>query len=164
MRKYPVQLLFTTLTSVFSPANIPHIPSPFSRSPSHSAASSTPPTSSPLRPHVSSLPEAPLPLPRLHRSSPLAPSPLSRLHGSSPLAVSSPLADSDASSAQGNRTPKKEKLTPFLLSRRINPFDSIARPVSNSKSSKLQKMIQPPENSKVSFSLDLTQAEFSRQD
>ncbi|KII93647.1 hypothetical protein PLICRDRAFT_35879 [Plicaturopsis crispa FD-325 SS-3] len=82
--------------------------------------------------------------------------------------VSSPLASSPA--VPSSRTAPKRN-SPFPSSRPLRPFASIsnafATPNSSSKkptNGKAVKMIEPPKNHRGTFVLNLTQAEFSRQD
>ncbi|KAF8887938.1 hypothetical protein CPB84DRAFT_1684367 [Gymnopilus junonius] len=89
-------------------------------------------------------------------------------------AVSSPLA---AASSQSNfpaikRTVQKRNSS-FPSSRALRPFPTISHilqppsPTATPSSSGVKKpvkLIEPPENFKTTFVLDLTQAEFSRQD
>ncbi|TFK41359.1 hypothetical protein BDQ12DRAFT_679334 [Crucibulum laeve] len=83
--------------------------------------------------------------------------------------VSSPLADSSSARTATQRIAVKRN-TSFPSSRALRPFASIshafqqpgAGPTASSK--KPMKLIQPPENFKATFVLNLTQAELSRQD
>ncbi|KAF9056626.1 hypothetical protein BJ165DRAFT_1522520 [Panaeolus papilionaceus] len=83
--------------------------------------------------------------------------------------VSSPLADSQTNIPPVKREIPK-RVSHFPSSRALRPFPAIAhvmapgKATSNNKSSKPVKLIQPPTNFKATFVLDLTQAEFSRQD
>ncbi|KAF8203256.1 hypothetical protein BJ912DRAFT_349904 [Pholiota molesta] len=82
--------------------------------------------------------------------------------------VSSPLAGSTQGVPQTIR-PVAKRGPSFPSSRALRPFPTIAH-VLNPMSSKASpgakpvKLIQPPKNFKAEFVLDLTQAEFSRQD
>ena len=85
-------------------------------------------------------------------------------------AVSSPLAQSSQSSG----VPPAQRVIPkrntsFPSSRALRPFPTISHLVQPSKAGmssakKPVKLIEPPKNFKATFVLDLTQAEFSRQD
>ncbi|KIK98498.1 hypothetical protein PAXRUDRAFT_134058 [Paxillus rubicundulus Ve08.2h10] len=85
----------------------------------------------------------------------------SRLGAASPL-VSSPLAGSTQNSvvAPSRSIPKRNPQ--FAQSRPLRPFASISQHTFSSK--KPVKLIEPPQNFKTTFILDLTQEEFSRQD
>ncbi|KAF9036471.1 hypothetical protein BDZ89DRAFT_946417 [Hymenopellis radicata] len=81
--------------------------------------------------------------------------------------VSSPLAGPTCSQGQTKRiTPRRNPS--FPSSRALRPFPTIAtatQPLgSKSGNKKPVKLIQPPANHLHTFVLDLTQAEFSRQD
>ncbi|RXW20626.1 hypothetical protein EST38_g5231 [Candolleomyces aberdarensis] len=85
--------------------------------------------------------------------------------------VSSPLADSSsAAKAPMQRPTLAKRNSAFATSRALRPFPTIAHALQPSKStntaskSKPIKLIEPPKNYKMSFVLDLTQAEFSRQE
>ncbi|PPQ63502.1 hypothetical protein CVT24_004729 [Panaeolus cyanescens] len=79
--------------------------------------------------------------------------------------VSSPLADS-----QTNIPPVKRELpkraSAFPSSRALRPFPAIAHVMSpkGPAATKPVKLIEPPANFKATFVLELTQAEFSRQE
>lgn len=63
--------------------------------------------------------------------------------------------------------PKRSlSITPvsFPTSRPLRPFPSMAQPRSPVSPRKTTKIIEPPKNFKSEFVLNLTQAEFSRQD
>ncbi|KAF5356358.1 hypothetical protein D9756_004231 [Leucocoprinus leucothites] len=81
--------------------------------------------------------------------------------------VSSPLAGT-TSSTHTQTTAQRiipRRNASFPSSRALRPFPSIAQslqPSSNSK--KAVKIIEAPKNQPTMFMLDLTQAEFSRQD
>ncbi|KAF9480479.1 hypothetical protein BDN70DRAFT_805325 [Pholiota conissans] len=83
-------------------------------------------------------------------------------------AVSSPLAGSAQAVPQAIR-PVQKRGPSFPSSRALRPFPTIAHvlhPLSAKSTSgaKPVKLIEPPKNFKAEFVLDLTQAEFSRQD
>ncbi|KAI0932504.1 hypothetical protein AcW1_000390 [Taiwanofungus camphoratus] len=83
--------------------------------------------------------------------------------------VSSPLASNGASRP---RPPRHLSGSPsFPTSRPLRPFPSIANTLSGlsqrsngTASKKVTKLIEPPADLKSAFVLNLTQAEFSRQD
>ncbi|KAF9229551.1 hypothetical protein BS17DRAFT_771611 [Gyrodon lividus] len=84
----------------------------------------------------------------------------SQLGAASPC-VSSPLAGSTHNSVTPSRSiPKRNPH--FAQSRPLRPFASISQHTFTSK--KPVKLIEPPQNFKTTFILDLTQGEFSRQD
>ncbi|EKM49094.1 uncharacterized protein PHACADRAFT_154721 [Phanerochaete carnosa HHB-10118-sp] len=88
--------------------------------------------------------------------------------------VSSPLArptsiDGPAYLSTRPQPKRNLSITPvhFPTSRPLRPFPSIAQPLSPlspTSSRKAIKIIEPPKNFKSEFVLNLTQAEFSRQD
>ncbi|EAU93452.1 hypothetical protein CC1G_04431 [Coprinopsis cinerea okayama7 len=86
--------------------------------------------------------------------------------------VSSPLAESFSS---GNMKPQSiprpqpaRQHGAFMPSRALRPFPTISHALQPSKSSNLGnkpvKLIEPPKNCKMTFVLDLTQAELGRQE
>ena len=74
--------------------------------------------------------------------------------------VSSPLAGPTHNSVSVPPRPLPRRNPQFALSRPIRPFTSI----SQNSSLKPVKLIEPPQNFKTTFILDLTQEELSRQD
>ncbi|KAK1232587.1 hypothetical protein PQX77_004255 [Marasmius sp. AFHP31] len=80
--------------------------------------------------------------------------------------VSSPLAGGP--NATKRITPKRN--SSFPSSQALRPFPTVStalRPISTQKTTsdkKSVKLIEPPANSRTTFVLDLSQAEFSRQD
>lgn len=94
-----------------------------------------------------------------------SPMSLSRPQVSSPLAVSF-----DAGVTRPQPIPRppmpQRKSSGFMQSRALRPFPTISHALQPSKSSNAKpvKLIKPPQNSKMTFVLDLTQAEFSRQE
>ncbi|KAF8649833.1 hypothetical protein AX16_005597 [Volvariella volvacea WC 439] len=83
--------------------------------------------------------------------------------------VSSPLASSSDAARTAVQRPAAQRTPSFPSSRPLRPFPSISHAVrqptsSGPTSKKPVKIIQPPENHKVTFMLNLTQAEFSRQE
>ncbi|KAF9557874.1 hypothetical protein CPC08DRAFT_710082 [Agrocybe pediades] len=88
-------------------------------------------------------------------------------------AVSSPLAGSSQSNIPSAKRIVPQRNTSFPSSRALRPFPTISHLIqpaslSSAKSSpsapKRVKLIEPPKTFKSEFVLDLTQAEFSRQD
>ncbi|PPQ97158.1 hypothetical protein CVT26_000421 [Gymnopilus dilepis] len=90
-------------------------------------------------------------------------------------AVSSPLAESSQSNYPAIKRPVQKRTPSFPSSRALRPFPTISHIMqppaatsvpssSSSPSKKPVKLIEPPANFKTTFVLDLTQAEFSRQD
>ncbi|KAF8226089.1 hypothetical protein L208DRAFT_1407606 [Tricholoma matsutake] len=80
--------------------------------------------------------------------------------------VSSPLADSSHSGRTAAQRIIPRRNTTFQSSRALRPFPSIShtlQPTSSTKKAPV-KLIVPPQNYRCTFVLDLTQAEFSRQD
>ncbi|KDR84791.1 hypothetical protein GALMADRAFT_290017 [Galerina marginata CBS 339.88] len=86
--------------------------------------------------------------------------------------VSSPLADSSQSNIPSAKRIVQKRNSSFPSSRALRPFPTISHltqpsPTSANPSSstpRAVKLIEPPKNFKATFVLDLTQAEFSRQD
>ncbi|KAF9452517.1 hypothetical protein P691DRAFT_205221 [Macrolepiota fuliginosa MF-IS2] len=81
--------------------------------------------------------------------------------------VSSPLAgNSSATHTQTTAQRVIPRRNPaFTSSRALRPFPSIAQSIQPSAGNKKAvKIIEAPKNQKTMFMLDLTQAEFSRQD
>ncbi|KAJ7597698.1 hypothetical protein C8J56DRAFT_818391 [Mycena floridula] len=81
--------------------------------------------------------------------------------------VSSPLAASSQSTNSSQRIPPRRNAS-FPSSRGIRPFASISnalQPLASNKSQKHKavKLIVPPAHQQGTFVLNLTQAEFSRQ-
>ncbi|KAF9270480.1 hypothetical protein L218DRAFT_976264 [Marasmius fiardii PR-910] len=80
--------------------------------------------------------------------------------------VSSPLADPSNGIAAKRVAPKRN--SSFPSSQALRPFPTIAaalRPMQQTGSAKKPvKIIEPPANFSTTFMLDLSQAEFSRQD
>ncbi|KAF8845306.1 hypothetical protein BDN67DRAFT_893027 [Paxillus ammoniavirescens] len=85
----------------------------------------------------------------------------SQLGAASPL-VSSPLAGSTHNSVAAPSRSIPKRNPHFAQSRPLRPFASISQNTLSSK--KPVKLIEPPQNFKTTFILDLTQGEFSRQD
>ncbi|TEB04477.1 hypothetical protein FA13DRAFT_1654735 [Coprinellus micaceus] len=88
---------------------------------------------------------------------------MSRPRVSSPLAANGPTMSSAPRPAFPKRSPG------FATSRALRPFPTISHALQPSNSTGLSKskpikLIEPPKNFKMSFVLDLTQAEFSRQE
>ncbi|PPQ90450.1 hypothetical protein CVT25_014968 [Psilocybe cyanescens] len=86
-------------------------------------------------------------------------------------AVSSPLASSSQPGLPAEKRMAPKRNPSFPSSRALRPFPTIShlmQPSLTAKSStkvpKTIKLIEPPKNYKATFVLDLTQAEFSRQD
>ncbi|PBL00862.1 hypothetical protein ARMGADRAFT_1006964 [Armillaria gallica] len=81
--------------------------------------------------------------------------------------ISSPLAGSSCASGQAKRIVPRRN-TSFPSSRALRPFPSVTgalQPFGSKASNKKPiKIIEPPANHFHTFVLDLTQAEFSRQD
>ncbi|KAL0950857.1 hypothetical protein HGRIS_007615 [Hohenbuehelia grisea] len=82
-------------------------------------------------------------------------------------AVSSPLAEASRTTTTAQRmTPRRN--TSFPSSRALRPFPSIAHAIQPAQGApagkKAVKLIEPPKNQRGTFVLNLTQAEFSRQD
>ncbi|KAF8807218.1 hypothetical protein BYT27DRAFT_6559412 [Phlegmacium glaucopus] len=80
--------------------------------------------------------------------------------------VSSPLADSSFTNLPPAQRIIPKGNHPFPSSRALRPFPSIShamKPTSTTKPPSI-KLIQAPKNFKTSFVLNLTQAEFSRQE
>ncbi|KAG8220008.1 hypothetical protein J3R82DRAFT_1016 [Butyriboletus roseoflavus] len=77
--------------------------------------------------------------------------------------VPSPLAGSSHNSVSAPSRPLPRRSPHFAPSRPIRPFASISQNTTLS-STKPVKLIEPPQNFKTTFVLDLTQVEFSRQD
>ncbi|TFK20155.1 hypothetical protein FA15DRAFT_600246 [Coprinopsis marcescibilis] len=98
----------------------------------------------------------------------------------SPFAVSRPLVSSPLAESFGGDSlshsqvprpqPPPRRNSGFAPSRALRPFPAISHALQPSKSSNTSsnskpiKLIEPPKNFKMTFVLDLTQAEFSRQD
>ncbi|KAF5337362.1 hypothetical protein D9611_003179 [Ephemerocybe angulata] len=86
--------------------------------------------------------------------------------------VSSPLADSPSTGRAPMPRPAfpMRKSGQFATSRALRPFPTISTALQPSKSANLAskskpiKLIEPPKNFKMSFVLDLTQAELRRQE
>ncbi|KAL0579801.1 hypothetical protein V5O48_002212 [Marasmius crinis-equi] len=84
--------------------------------------------------------------------------------------VSSPLAGTpNAGVATKRITPKRN--SSFPSSQALRPFPTVSaalrpspKPLDTSDKKKSVKLIEPPANSRTTFVLDLSQAEFSRQD
>lgn len=76
--------------------------------------------------------------------------------------VSSPLAANAAYGKPTRNAPTGRQSLSFPTSRPLRPFPSVK--TSMSSQSKPVKLIVPPKNLKSAFVLNLTQAEFSRQD
>ncbi|KAG7099481.1 hypothetical protein E1B28_001328 [Marasmius oreades] len=80
--------------------------------------------------------------------------------------VSSPLANASNGMATKRVVPKRN--SSFPSSQALRPFPSVAgvlRPTQKTGSEKKPvKIIEPPANFRTTFVLDLSQAEFSRQD
>lgn len=77
--------------------------------------------------------------------------------------VSSPLADST------HKRPVAQRIIPqrnssFPTSRALRPFPSVSNTLHPTPGKPPVKLIEPPQNYQGTFLLDLTQAEFSRQD
>ncbi|KAH9487126.1 hypothetical protein JR316_0001194 [Psilocybe cubensis] len=86
-------------------------------------------------------------------------------------AVSSPLATSSQPTLPAEKRVLPKRNPSFPSSRALRPFPTIShimQPALAAKASttnaKTTKLIEPPKNYKATFVLDLTQAEFSRQD
>jgi len=65
------------------------------------------------------------------------------------------------------RSQQQRSRPPFMASRALRPFPSISTALQPSKSAsspKAVKLIQPPKNFNMTFVLDLSQAELSRQE
>ncbi|KAF8559310.1 hypothetical protein OG21DRAFT_722717 [Imleria badia] len=77
--------------------------------------------------------------------------------------VPSPLASQSHNSVSTPPRPLPRRNPHFPTSRPIRPFASISQNTSLS-STKPVKLIEPPQNFKTTFILDLTQGELSRQD
>ncbi|KAK7058283.1 hypothetical protein VNI00_001914 [Paramarasmius palmivorus] len=78
--------------------------------------------------------------------------------------ISSPLADSAKGAAAKKMLPKRN--SSFPSSQALRPFPTVSaafRP-QNQPGKKPMKIIEPPANHRSTFVLDLSQAEFSRQD
>ncbi|KAF8898380.1 hypothetical protein BD779DRAFT_1666241 [Infundibulicybe gibba] len=87
--------------------------------------------------------------------------------------VSSPLADASQRSSSAAQRILPRRNPSFPSSRALRPFPTIShafqQPTSSSNASSKNKkapvkLIEPPKDHKMTFMLDLTQAEFSRQD
>ncbi|KXN83568.1 hypothetical protein AN958_01133, partial [Leucoagaricus sp. SymC.cos] len=77
--------------------------------------------------------------------------------------VSSPLAGGSSHTQTQRIMPRRNPS--FQASRALRPFPSIAQSIQPSSSNKKAvKIIEAPSSQKSMFMLDLTQAEFSRQD
>ncbi|KAJ3926098.1 MAG: hypothetical protein NXY57DRAFT_1030071 [Lentinula lateritia] len=80
--------------------------------------------------------------------------------------VSSPLAGASQHTGVTTRPSAPRRNPSFPSSRALRPFPSVAnalRPYSTA-SKKAVKLIEPPKNQPCVFMLNLTQAEFGRQD
>ncbi|KAH6917536.1 hypothetical protein BKA70DRAFT_1418270 [Coprinopsis sp. MPI-PUGE-AT-0042] len=95
-----------------------------------------------------------------------SPMSLSRPQVSSPLAVSFDSGPSHSQQPIPRPPMPARKNSGFMQSRALRPFPTISHALQPPKSSNVKpvKLIQPPQNCKMTFVLDLTQAEFSRQD
>ncbi|KIK05602.1 hypothetical protein K443DRAFT_130428 [Laccaria amethystina LaAM-08-1] len=84
--------------------------------------------------------------------------------------ISSPLADPSISSRTATQRMLPKRNTSFPSSRALRPFPTISHAFQSSSSTssitdrKPIKLIEPPKDQKAIFMLNLTQAEFSRQD
>ncbi|KAI4528436.1 hypothetical protein K523DRAFT_323390 [Schizophyllum commune Tattone D] len=74
--------------------------------------------------------------------------------------VSSPLAAPPSQGALPSGRPTPKRNSSFGTSRPLRPFPSISTAVKKPS----VKLIQPPKNQRNQFTLDLTQAEFNRQE
>ncbi|KAJ7785975.1 hypothetical protein B0H16DRAFT_12404 [Mycena metata] len=77
-------------------------------------------------------------------------------------AVSSPLAGPSSTSSSASTRMTPQRTFSFPTSRALRPFPTISSAAA-APPKKPVKMIQPPANQRGTFVLNLTQAEFSRQ-
>ncbi|KAG6902795.1 hypothetical protein C0995_011282 [Termitomyces sp. Mi166 len=78
--------------------------------------------------------------------------------------ISSPLADSTPKRPVAAKRVIPQRNTSFSTSRALRPFPSVANTLRPTPGKPPVKLIEPPQNYQGTFLLDLTQAEFSRQD
>ncbi|KAG5719322.1 hypothetical protein E4T56_gene13268 [Termitomyces sp. T112] len=78
--------------------------------------------------------------------------------------ISSPLADSTHKHPIAAHRIIPQRTSSFPTSRALRPFPSVSNTLRPTPGVPPVKLIEPPQNYKGTFLLDLTQAEFSRQD
>ncbi|KAG6911755.1 hypothetical protein DXG01_000001 [Tephrocybe rancida] len=79
--------------------------------------------------------------------------------------ISSPLADASHNHQVATQRIVPQRSASFPTSRALRPFPTVSHALRPTPGKKPPvKIIEPPQNYKGTFLLDLTQAEFSRQD